>query len=191
MCFDAFPGLAALWSPPRRAIVRPADSLRLPGGGLERGAAEAILDRDFERHLDLCDAQPVGAGRRPAFPAALSELFAHGLAHSLELRDGAETQAVIVGVAIGRVFTVEGFFARDRASFARAVAALARHLAGLNFSAVDFRAPSPQIYGLPIELISREGFLALLAQPGGARAGRWRKPAPEKAPDPMERQRAA
>ena len=92
----------------------------------------------------------------------------------LELRGEDGTRAAIVGVVVGGVFTVEGFFARDRAAFACAVAALARHLAGLNFLAIDFRAHSPDLHGLPLELISREGFLALLGAPGGSRAGRWR-----------------
>jgi leucyl/phenylalanyl-tRNA--protein transferase len=174
--FDAFPGLAALWSPPRRAIVRPAEALRLPRRALaETQAMTARFDRDFERLLDLCDARGAGLVRRPAFRAALSELFALGFAHALDLRDGEETRAGIVGVAIGGVFTVEGFFARDRAALSGAMAVLARHLAGLNFSAIDLRAPSPQLYGLPLELIGRDKFVALLAEPGGSRPGRWRE----------------
>jgi Leu/Phe-tRNA-protein transferase len=174
--FDAFPGLASLWSPHRRAIVRPAEALRLPGGaGDGDGPCEVRLDRAFERLLDLCESLRTNPGRRPPFPAPLSQLFVHGLAHVLEMRgEDGETRAAIVGVGVGAVFTVEGFFARDRAAFAHAVAALARHLAGLNFLAIDFHANSPDLHGLPLELISREGFLALLGAPGGSRAGRWR-----------------
>jgi len=187
-CVDAFPGLAALWSPPRRAIIRTA-AARLTGAG--EPSDGILFDRDFERQLDLCESQPSGAGRRPAFRAALCELYAHGLAHALELRDDEETTAAIVGVAIGGVFTVEAFFARDRAALAQAVAALAQHLAGLNFAAVDFRTPSPQLFGLPIELVSREAFLALLAQPGGARPGRWRRTEPAPAAEPEQQQQVA
>jgi len=169
--FESFPGRALLWSPPRRAIVRPSAALRLPGGG-DLGCLEARLDTDFERVLDLCETQR--AGRRPACRAPLTELFGRGHAHALELREREETRAGIVGVAVGGVFTVESFFARDRAVFALAVAALARHLAELNFVAIDFRALSPHLYGLPIELISRDNFLALLGEPGGVRPGRWR-----------------
>jgi leucyl/phenylalanyl-tRNA--protein transferase len=171
--FDAFPGLASLWSPPRRAVVTPAESLRLPGAAAP-GPAEVRLDRDFERLLDICESQRMGTGRRPAFRAPLSQLFALGLAHALELREDGATRAAIVGVVVGGVFTVEGFAAEDRAVFGRAVAALARHLARMNFSAIDFRANSAQLRGLPIELISRERFLALLDAPGGSKAGRWR-----------------
>ena len=171
--FDAFPGLASLWSPNRRAIVRPAEALRLPGGAGDQ-PAEVRLDREFERLLDLCETARTSPGRRPAFPAPLSQLFVHGLAHVLELRGEDRTRAAIVGVVVGGVFTVEGFFARDRAAFACAVAALARHLAGLNFLAIDFRAHSPDLHGLPLELISREGFSRCSRAPGGSRAGRWR-----------------
>lgn len=174
LCFDALPGFAALWSPPWRAIIRPADNLRLPGAAAIAG--ETLFDRDFSRLLDLCETQATGAGRKPACPAALQELFVHGLAHSLELRAGGVTRAALIGVVVGGVFTVEGFFARDRADLGQAVAALARRLADLNFAALDFRGPSPQLRGLPIELMSRENFVALLTQPSAVRAGRWRNP---------------
>jgi len=174
LCFDALPGFAALWSPPWRAIVRPAANLRLPGAAANAG--ETMFDRDFSRLLDLCEAQAAGAGRKPACPAALQELYVHGLAHCLELRAGDVTRAALIGVVVGGVFTVEGFFAHDRADLGHAVAALARRLADLNFAALDFRGPSPQLRGLPIELISRENFVALLTQPSAVRAGRWRNP---------------
>ncbi|PPQ39576.1 Leu/Phe-tRNA-protein transferase [Rhodoblastus acidophilus] len=175
LCFDALPGFVALWSPPWRAIVRPAASLRLPDAGAA-DAGETRFDRDFVRLLDLCEAQATGAGRKPACPAALKELYAHGLAHCVEWRAGGDTRAALVGVVVGGVFTVEGFFANDRADLGQAVAALARRLAALNFAALDFRGPSPQLRGLPIELTSRENFVALLTQPSAVRAGRWRNP---------------
>jgi Leu/Phe-tRNA-protein transferase len=190
--FENFPGLASLWSPSWRAIIRPADALRLPAAACA-DAPVVRLDMDFDRLLDICDAQPAGAGRRPAFRSVLSALYTHGFAHALELRDDAQahgiqgTQAVVIGVASGGVFTIEAFFARDRAALGRAVAALARHLKGQTFTAIDFRAMSPLIHGLPIELISRDKFVALLREPGGPRAGRWR----DEAAQPAMRRRAA
>ncbi|MCW2273464.1 hypothetical protein GJ654_05525 [Rhodoblastus acidophilus] len=168
--FEAVPGLASLWSPPRRAIVR---ALRLSGCADPR-EGEVRLDCDFERLLDLCDAQGASAGRRPPGRTHLSELFGRGLAHALEMRDGEETRAAIIGVAVGGVFTVECFFAANREAFASAVAELGRRLEDLHFLAMDFRAPSPHLDGLPIESMEQQDFVALLAEPGGARPGRWR-----------------
>ncbi|MCW2285536.1 Leu/Phe-tRNA-protein transferase [Rhodoblastus acidophilus] len=170
--FEAFPGLASLWSPPKRAIVR-AGALHVPGCADCR-ALELRLDCDFERLLDLCEAQTSGAGRRPPGRTHLRELFGRGLAHALEMREGEQTCAAIIGVAVGGVFTVECFFASSRPAFAFAVAELAQRLEDRHFLAMDFRTPSPHLNGLPIEILARQDFDALLAEPGGARPGRWR-----------------
>ncbi len=182
-----FPGLTALWSPARRAILRPSEPLRLPSS--TPGAGEALrLDADFDRLLALCAA---GASpRNSRDDGLLSELFDLGAAHVLELRQGERTVAALIGVASGGVFTVEHVYAANAHALGRAVAALARQLARWRFLAIDFGVWSPALSGLPIEFVSREMFDALLRDAAGlGRHGRWRFDPP--APVAAEQRRAA
>lgn len=176
----AFSGLVSLWSPARRAIMRLPVDLPVPASALPGSKETCQLDKHFDRSLDLCvgrkSLSPRALERKPALADLLGGLHRLGFAHALDTRDAdGAISAVVLGVASGRIFSVEGFFARDRYSLASAVTALAPQLARLNFTAIDFREFGPELAGLPIELISRESFAALLRDSGAdAAIGYWK-----------------
>lgn len=170
-----FLGVATLWSPAIRAVLRPWD---FPRGisGADTAAAEVGLDRSFDEVLRASAKAGRDVWSAPALDLALGDLFDAGFAHSLEVRD-AEGRLIagLIGVAAGRVFTVERLFARDEEALARGVNALAFQLQRWNFALIAFEAYSPLARRLLCASMSRAAFAGeLAAHGGGGRHGRWR-----------------
>jgi leucyl/phenylalanyl-tRNA---protein transferase len=170
-----FLGVATLWSPTVRAVLRPGD---FPRGisGAETAAAEIGLDRSFDEVLGASAQAGRDVWSAPTLDLALGDLFDAGFAHSLEVRD-AEGRLIagLIGVAAGRVFTVERLFARDDEALARGVNALAFQLQRWNFALIAFEANSPLARRLLCASMGRAAFAEeLAANAGGGRNGRWR-----------------
>jgi leucyl/phenylalanyl-tRNA--protein transferase len=168
-------GLTVLWSPPWRAVLRPADFPR----SLSETQSEAHrigLDESFDRVLALCAERQPAHERKLSLDMALGDLYDAGFAHSLEVYDrNGRLIAGLIGVAGGGIFTVERIFADDEDAFVRGVNALAAQLKRWNFALIDFKEPSPVSDVLMCGKMTREAFGAVAAtQACGGRHGRWR-----------------
>ncbi len=170
-----FFGVASLWSPAIRAVLRPWD---FPRGisGADTAAEEIGLDRSFDEVLRASAKAGRDVWGAPALDVALGDLFDAGFAHSLEVRD-AEGRLIagLIGVAAGRVFIVERLFANDEEALARGVNALAFQLRRWNFALIAFEANSQLARRLLCASMNRAAFAEeLAANAGGGRNGRWR-----------------
>ncbi len=170
-----FLGVATLWSPATRAVLRPWDFPR----GLTHAHTEACsisLDESFDDVLRASAGQDPDHRRDPWIDLALADLFDAGFAHSLEVRDiDGALIAGLIGVAIGGVFTIERLYARDQEALTRGVNSLAFQLQRWNFALIDMPATSELARSLRCANISRSTYGAELAGNGcGGRHGHWR-----------------
>jgi len=170
-----FLGVATLWAPPSRTVLRPWDFPRAIAE-IRVGGARVSLDEGFDEVLAACAAAEPAHWRNPALEMALGDLYEAGFAHSLEVRahDGSLIGGLI-GVAAGAVFTIERIFARDQDALAHALNNLAFQLQRWNFALIDVRSPSKLATRLHCTTISRAHYNAELASNAcGGRHGRWR-----------------
>ncbi|MGO8739377.1 hypothetical protein [Rhodoblastus sp.] len=170
-----FLGVATLWAPPARAVLRLRD---FPRGvfGPETAAARVSLDQCFDEVLRAGAKTDRDVMSHPDLDLALGDLYDAGFAHSLEVRDAAgRSIAGLIGVAVGGVFIVERVFAENAEALARGVDALAIQLQRWNFALIAFDADSALTRRLPCASMSRASFAeALAVHGGGGRNGRWR-----------------
>lgn len=169
------------WSPEPRAIFElegfaPNRSLRK---AIRRAGWTFTTDRDFAGVMRAC-AEPTPD--RPStwisaeFVAAYSELHRRGLAHSLEVWEGAhpgdgdrddggrgrELVGGLYGVTIGGFFGGESMFRRRTDASKAAVAFLVEHLRRRGFALLDAQVPTPHLESLGAIKISRADYLARL-----------------------------
>lgn len=156
------------WSPDPRAVFeissyRPSRSLRKR---IRSAGWDFALDRDFEGVMRKCaESTP----ERPStwiaedFISAYTALAREGLAHSVEVYEGGEMVGGLYGVSIGGFFGGESMFHRKTDASKAAVAFLVEHLRQRSFSLLDAQVPTPHLASLGAIEISREEYLARLA----------------------------
>jgi leucyl/phenylalanyl-tRNA--protein transferase len=95
--------------------------------------------------------------------SAYLELFALGIAHSVEIREADELVGGLYGVRSGRVFCGESMFSkRDNASKV-ALVWLAGHCAARGITLIDCQMPSSHLRSLGSRALPRARFVEYLA----------------------------
>ncbi|MFO1118465.1 MAG: hypothetical protein U1E28_22570 [Beijerinckiaceae bacterium] len=165
------------WAPNSRAVVSPALLERRLANVDSRGeiGATVIFDRDFEEAL--CD-EASDAPTPPRLKWAFARLFDAGFAHSFDVvaRSGEKIGSGF-GVAVGRVFVVEGMRFQDAAAREAGLAAFARALDSRGFALIDAKRLTPELAGCGFDATPRVGYgLRLKALLGHEKIGRWSAP---------------
>jgi leucyl/phenylalanyl-tRNA--protein transferase len=104
--------------------------------------------------------------------AAYVRLHELGWAHSVETWDGATLVGGVYGVAVDGLFAAESMFHRARDASKLALAELVGHLAARGFTLLDVQLSTPHLTSLGAIEISRDAYLARLAQ-ARTRAVTW------------------
>jgi leucyl/phenylalanyl-tRNA---protein transferase len=129
------------------------------------------VDRDFEGVMRKC-AEPTPD--RPStwiaddFIDAYTALARDGHAHSVEVYEGSELVGGLYGVTIGGFFGGESMFHRKTDASKAAVAFLVEHLRQRGFALLDAQVPTPHLASLGVIEISRQEYLARLADALGS-----------------------
>jgi leucyl/phenylalanyl-tRNA---protein transferase len=157
------------WSPDPRAVLdldhyRPSRSLRKR---IRSAGWDFAVDRDFVGVMRKCaESTP----ERPStwiaedFIEAYTTLAREGLAHSVEVYERGELVGGLYGVSIGGFFGGESMFHRKTDASKAAVAFLVEHLRQRGFSLLDAQVPTPHLASLGAIEISRQEYLARLAE---------------------------
>jgi leucyl/phenylalanyl-tRNA--protein transferase len=157
------------WCPDPRAIFdletwAPARSLRK---SIRHAGWRFAVDEDFAGVMRRC-AEPTPA--RPStwitgdFVASYCELHRTGLAHSVEVYEGAEMVGGLYGIAIGGFFGGESMFHRRTDASKAALAHLIERLRAGGFTLLDAQAPNPHLANIGAQLIPRGEYLRRLEQ---------------------------
>ncbi len=168
------------WSPDPRLVLLP-EQLRVSRSLrrlLNKQRFTVSFDRQFAAVVAHC-AEPregsSGTWITSAMQRAYCELHELGLAHSVEVWEGADLVGGLYGVALGRVFFGESMFSRRANCSKIALVYLARHLQRWDFELIDCQVNSEHLLSLGASPISRELFLSKLAQlvPGPNPEAQW------------------
>ena len=163
------------WSPDPRAIFdldgwRPH---RSTARSVRRAGWSFTVDKDFAGVMRACAAPTPD---RPStwitddFERSYAELNRRGLAHSVEVWDGADMVGGLYGVTLGGFFGGESMFHRATDASKAAVAFLIERLRAGGFSLCDAQVPTPHLARLGAINISRTDYLARLRRALGKRA---------------------
>jgi len=165
------PGWPLAWfCPPRRAILR-LDQLHV-GRSLARARRQSpwriSFDTAFGQVMRACQAQPRpgqdGTWITPQLVRSYEALHTAGYAHSVEVWEYDELIGGLYGVAVKGVFAGESMFHHRPNASKLAILALAEHLRARGASWFDIQQLTPHMAALGAEEVSRDEFLALLAQ---------------------------
>jgi leucyl/phenylalanyl-tRNA--protein transferase len=155
------------WSPEPRAIFdletwKPHRSVRQ---SIRHNNWTFAVDRNFEAVMRAC-AEPTVA--RPGtwitedFIGAYLELHRRGVAHSVEVYEGAELVGGLYGVTIGGFFGGESMFHRKTDASKAAVTHLMERLRARGFLLCDAQVPTPHLERLGAICIPRHTYLQRL-----------------------------
>jgi leucyl/phenylalanyl-tRNA--protein transferase len=155
------------WSPDPRAIF---DLLtfhphRSVGKAIRRNGWRFTTDQQFEAVMRACAAPTPD---RPStwisdeFVTSYVALHRRGLAHSVEVWEGAELVGGLYGVTLGAFFGGESMFRRRTDASKAAVTFLVDHLRARGFVLLDGQVPTPHLTALGAVEIPREDYLARL-----------------------------
>jgi leucyl/phenylalanyl-tRNA--protein transferase len=139
---------------------------------LRRKEFRIAFDQDFAAVLNACTAGRMAPDLVEAFTSA----FDAGVAHSVEIWDRSGALAGgIFGLAIGKVFFTEGYFARARDASKIGFAALNCHLQCWGYLLNSGKHLSGRLCQLGFLPIPREGFDTLIAMActRSGQEGRW------------------
>jgi leucyl/phenylalanyl-tRNA--protein transferase len=155
------------WSPDPRAIFdldgwRPH---RSTARSVRRAGWRFTVDQDFVGVMRACAAPTPD---RPStwitddFERSYAELNRRGLAHSVEVWDGAEMVGGLYGVTLGGFFGGESMFHRATDASKAAVGFLIERLRAGGFSLCDAQVPTAHLARLGAISISRDDYLGRL-----------------------------
>ena len=155
------------WSPDPRAIFD-LDGWR-PHRSTARSARRAgwrfTVDQDFTGVMQACAAP---GPDRPStwitsdFERSYTELHRRGLAHSVEVWEGANMVGGLYGVTLGGFFGGESMFHRATDASKAAVGFLIERLRAGGFTLCDAQVPTPHLERLGAICIPRADYLARL-----------------------------
>ncbi len=162
-------GMPLPWfSPDPRAVI-PAGQVHLSRSlrrWLRRCTWETTVDTAFEAVIRACAQRPAGEGTwiTKGMRRSYERLQRKGWAHSVEVWDGDELVGGIYGVRVGRCFTGESMFHRATNASKVALVDLCHRWAEAGGVLVDVQLPTPHLRSMGANEISREEFLARLAE---------------------------
>lgn len=156
------------WSPDPRAIfdLDTFETSRTVKKSIRRAGWRFACDEDFEGVMRAC-AAPTEA--RPStwitddFVAGYCELHRRGLAHSVEVYEGAELVGGLYGVSIGGFFGGESMFHRRKDASKAALAVLVDRLRAGGFLLLDAQVSNRHLRSQGAIEISRDEYLRRLA----------------------------
>jgi leucyl/phenylalanyl-tRNA--protein transferase len=162
------------WSPDPRAIL-PLDGFhesRSLRKTRRRRRFGITRDTAFADVMRGCASTHGPTWITPAMFAAYVRLHELGWAHSVETWDGATLVGGVYGVAVDGLFAAESMFHRARDASKLALAELVGHLAARGFALLDVQLSTPHLASLGAIEISRDAYLARLAE-ARTRAVTW------------------
>jgi leucyl/phenylalanyl-tRNA--protein transferase len=168
------------WSPDPRTVLLP-NQIRLSRSlrkRLRRRELGVTMDRDFASVIRACAAPRGPEGGTwilPEMTAAYEALHHLGLAHSVEVWEGADLVGGLYGVAIGRVFFGESMFSRAADASKVALVHLCQRLAEWGFGLIDCQMRTEHLVRLGAVELPRQQFLTWLDRycPLSGRVGTW------------------
>jgi leucyl/phenylalanyl-tRNA--protein transferase len=155
------------WSPDPRMVLFPSElnvsrSLRKT---VARGAFEVRVDSAFTHVMRECAAPrdgQAGTWILPEMVAAYTQLYAQGIAHSVEAwRDG-ELAGGLYGLHLGEAFFGESMFSRATDASKVALVALVARLAAAGCRVIDCQQATAHLASLGAREIPRKDFVRLL-----------------------------
>lgn len=182
---DPSDGRIGWFSPDPRAII-PLDGLRVSRSlrrTLRRTPFDLASDRDFEGVIRACAARPE-TWISGEIVAAYAQLFGHGMAHTVEVRQEGRLVGGLYGVALGGAFFGESMFSEVTDASKVALVDLVRRLRAGGFTLLDTQFMTEHLRGIGAVEIPRDEYLEMLDD-ALAIAARW--DAPEVTPGPDER----
>ena len=156
---------AILWERPSVRGILPLDGFRISrslGRTRRRGGFRFSCDRAFAAVLDGCAARPE-TWINPPIRRAFTELHAMGLAHSVEVWDGAALAGGVYGLAMGGAFFAESMFSARPDGSKLALAELVARLRAGGYSLLDTQYPTAHLASLGGLAIPQEVYLRRLA----------------------------
>jgi leucyl/phenylalanyl-tRNA--protein transferase len=169
MTLEELGGAIAWWSPDPRGIL-PLDQLRVTRS-LRQSAKryEVRIDTCFADVIRACgDPSRESGWITPAFVEAYSELHRLGWAHSVEVFDrGGSLAGGLYGVRVNRLFAGESMFYVQRDASKVALVALVSLMRDSGMSLLDVQWHTPHLASLGATEVTRERYLALLAEATG------------------------
>lgn len=120
----------------------------------------ATIPRRLSAVDDACQDTWITAEMQQAYQA----LHDAGFAHSVEVWDGKSLVGGLYGVAIGEVFCGESMFHRADNVSKLAMYALVAHMRSQRLAFIDCQMPTPHLASLGAKTMSRQHFIAKLAQ---------------------------
>ena len=165
MTLEDLGGAIAWWSPDPRGIL-PLDNLRVTRS-LRQSAKryQVRVDTCFEEVIRACGDPSRESGWITAdFVDAYTELHRLGWAHSVEVFDGEGRLAGgLYGVRVNGLFAGESMFYAQRDASKVALVALVGLMRTSGMSLLDVQWHTPHLASLGATEVSRERYLALLA----------------------------
>jgi leucyl/phenylalanyl-tRNA--protein transferase len=164
------PGQQILWwSPDPREVIVPTDFHRSRSLQrlLKRNDLEARWDTDFANVIDACAAPRAaesGTWITTEMRAAYLRLHGLGHAHSLSVWRAGERLGGIYGVQLGRVFFGESMFSAQPNGSKLALSLLVDRCIAEGIELIDCQMPSPHLRTLGSRAMSRNEFVATLAE---------------------------
>ena len=166
------------WVEPRNRAIIPLDGFRLSRSlrrTLRSGKFTVTHDRDFAGVIAAC-ADREETWINAELEHAMIALHGSGHAHSIEVWEGDDPEAELVGglygVSLGRAFFGESMFSRRSDASKVALAWLVARLRAGNFALLDCQFMTGHLASLGAISVSRETYVALLsAALGGDGAG--------------------
>lgn len=162
------------WSPDPRLVFETA-TFRLPRRllrSLRRSHWRVRADTAFARVVTACASAPrpgqAGTWITPAMQGAYCDLYAAGLAHSVEVFDGTRLVGGIYGVGIGRMLFGESMFSAESGGSKVALGALIAQMRRWGLPLLDAQVANPHLARLGAVEWERERFQAAVTALVGA-----------------------
>ena len=157
------------WCPSERAALRPGGEhvSRSMARLIKKAAYRITANRCFHRVIEACAAPRASGGGTwitPGMKKAYLDLHRDGHAHSVEVWRGESLVGGLYGVQVGSIFCGESMFSIESNTSKLAFIALSRTLGTAGFRLIDCQLENPHLLSLGVKMISRRGFLQILAK---------------------------
>lgn len=151
------------WSPDPRMVLYPEDLKvsRSLAKLLRKEHFKVTFDTSFPEVIRACAgsrADAAGTWITDEMQAAYGKLFDAGIAHSVEVWEGAQLVGGLYGIAQGKVFFGESMFSKSSNASKVGFVYLVKQLANWGFKLVDCQVSSEHLESLGAIEISRKEF---------------------------------
>lgn len=156
------------WSPDPRMVICPEEYC--PSKSLQKLARKKIfrlsMDEAFEQVLEQCALIPrsgqEGTWITHEMKEAYSELYKHGVAHSVECWQDEQLVGGLYGLSLGRVFFGESMFSKQSNTSKLCFWALNEFTQTMKFDFIDCQLHNPHLESLGAYTIPRKEYLQRL-----------------------------